>query len=88
MQHRDLPERWKNKIVEYLRARGVTDRDQLGALEFRPSSVVRLRFPDDSSAAFFHAFAIEASDSHEIGVFTEHCGYHIFPSVDTELSRD
>ena len=38
----------------------------------------------DGSQAFFRfAFFIQAPEWQELAVFTEHCGYHIFPIDDT-----
>lgn len=42
--------------------------------------VVRLRFEDGSEAVFQSAFCVHHAEDDEIGVFTEHCGYHVFSS--------
>lgn len=44
-----------------------------------------LRFEDGSSALFKHAFCLKDEERDEIAVFTEHCGYHIFPLIGTEI---
>jgi hypothetical protein len=84
MKHNDLPQRWKEKIENYLIQSGKSYK-KLSAFEFNSSNTVNLKFPDGSSARFRYAFVIYAPELNEIGVFTEHCGYHIFPFEDTEI---
>ena len=77
MKHIDLPQRWKRKIIEYLKSQG-EDRDTLEAFDFFPNRIVRIKFEDESYAEFKYALVINAPEFREVGVFTEHCGYHIF----------
>ncbi|MCP4379728.1 MAG: hypothetical protein GY794_26605 [bacterium] len=86
MKHRDLPERWKQKIREYLRSQGVEDRDELNAYDFFTEQVVKIKFEDDSYAELYYPLVIEAPEFNEAGVFTEHCGYHIFSMGGTHIS--
>ena len=44
-------------------------------------------FDDGSTASFRYAILIEAPALNEIGIFTEHCGYHIFPLGGTHIAR-
>ena len=81
MRHDDLPEHWKNKIEEYLRAKG-QKRDKLGTSDFPANSTVRIRFEDESQVEFRYAFVIEAPEFRQVAVFTEHCGYHLFQSYE------
>lgn len=83
MKYEDLPQRWKTKIIEYLRSKGEGKRTQLSAYDFSLNQKVKLTFEDESFAEFKYAFVIEAPELGEIGVFTEHCGYHIFYSGGT-----
>ncbi len=78
-QVQDLPERWRSKLAVYLSAKG---RSRLGAGDF-PSTGLRICFPDDSEARFRYAFAIQDDEYGEVAVFTEHCGYHVFPGIET-----
>ncbi len=78
MKHADLPERWKQKIAEHLDKEGRKEDSKLSAFDFNPNQEVELKFEDDSFANFKYAFIIRAPEFGEIGVFTEHCGYHIF----------
>ena len=77
MKHEDLPQRWKDRILRYLRSKGETSTDRLSAGEFS-TDVAKIQFEDGSSAEFRFSVVIEASEFGEVGVFTEHCGYHIF----------
>ena len=79
MRHIDLPERWKNKVQDYLTAKGETKYKTLSTSDFTAYSTVKIRFEDDSKVEFKYAFVIKAPEFNEVGVFTEHCGYHLFP---------
>jgi hypothetical protein len=48
---------------------------------------VHIKFEDDSEAKFEFAIFIKEPQLQEIGVFTEHCGYHIFPLGGTHVAR-
>lgn len=78
MRHEDLPERWQRRLVEHLRARGEETFDRLSAYDFASAKTVRLEFEDESFAEFRYAFVLEMEGWNEVGVFTEHCGYHLF----------
>jgi len=86
MKHDDLPDRWKAKIKEYLLSLGVDDREELSAYEFFANQVVKITFEDDSFAQFNYPLVIEAPELNEVGIFTEHCGYHIFSMAGTHIS--
>lgn len=77
MKHEDLPERWANKLREYLRDELRSERDTLSAADFNQQSI-RINFEDGSSAFFNYAFYLLDRDLNEIAIFTEHCGYHVF----------
>lgn len=66
-------------VREHIRRTRGEDRDHLSAYDFPAGQSVRLRFPDGSFAFFEHAFVIEDRDRQRVAVFTEHCGYHVFP---------
>lgn len=86
MKHEDLPLRWKEKIKEWLKSQGEEQRDELNASDFYANSVAKLKFEDDSFAEFYYPIIIEAPELNEVGVFTEHCGYHIFNLAGTHIS--
>jgi hypothetical protein len=85
MRHNDLPERWKAKLQDYLIQKGSRYKT-LGASDFPIDTVIQIHFEDDSKAEFKYAFVLEAPDFAEIGLFTEHCGYHIFQAGSLEIS--
>jgi hypothetical protein len=82
---RDIPDDWKPRLREYLRERCGEDRDRLLASDFSARQSVIIRFADGSQVLFRHAFAIRDEAKREVAVFTEHCGYHVFPLGDAEV---
>lgn len=90
MQNTDLPLRWKERIERFTDERYGSDykhRGSLGADNFPRDSCVSVRFPDGSEAKFRYAFFIQAPEWQEVAVFTEHCGYHIFPLIDLRIEQ-
>src|SRR5215470_2708775 len=90
MQKRELPERWIGRLQRYTDEKYGLDYAHGGTLnasDFAASSLVSVGFPDGSYALFRHAFFITAPDWKEVVVFTEHCGYHIFPLVDLQIEQ-
>jgi hypothetical protein len=80
-----VPESWKPRLRQYLRERCGEDRDRLLANDFPCGQCVMIRFPDRSHVFFQHALAITDEKAGEVAVFTEHCGYHVFPMADAEV---
>lgn len=78
MRYDDLPERWKVKLQQHVATTGGGEFRGLSASDFL-SSTVAITFEDDSRVEFKYAFVVEAPEFREVAVFTEHCGYHIFP---------
>ncbi len=87
MKHADLPERWKKRLIQWIRQFSDHHRTELSAADFPMSYQIAMRFVDDSQAQFDHAIAIEEPLLDEIGIFTEHCGYHVFPLAGTHIAR-
>ena len=85
MRHEDLPPRWREQIEQLVQKRRPSSLKELSAYDF-PDQSLKIEFPDGSQAKFEYAFAIELGK--ELGVFTEHCGYHIFPSHGLEVEGD
>lgn len=85
MEDGDLPTRWKERIERWVQTRTGGKRSRLEAADFPNANVAHIEFPDGSAAKFRFAVVIEAPEISEVGVFTEHCGYHIFPFVDTRV---
>lgn len=82
MNQADLPERWKIKLSEYLIATKSKYRS-LGAESFVNN--LKIEFSDGSNSYFNFAFYLTDKEENEVAVFTEHCGYHIFPLFATNL---
>jgi len=87
MKHADLPERWKRKLAVWNSKFGHQEGIELSAMDFSMGHAIRILFDDESEALFRHAIVIEAPDLDEIGVFTDHCGYHIFSLGGTHVAR-
>ncbi len=86
MEFEDLPERWKTKIETYLKSKGETNRNKLLCDDFSINEIVEIKFEDGSYAEFRYPLVIKAPEYSEIGVFTEHCGYHIFNLMGTVIT--
>jgi len=78
-----VPERWQQQFDTFLDENISGEHRDLGSFNFRHS--VFIRFPDGSHVMFRYAFYLIDRNLNEIAVFTEHCGYHIFPIFDTEI---
>ena len=81
MRHEDLPQRWKDKIKEYLSEKGSDygkKYERLSLYEFSDNLNLKIAFDDGSYAFFQDAFYWIDNERKEVAVFTEHCGYHIF----------
>ena len=73
-------EAWADELAEYLgRPSAKILEDGLDAVAFPSNSSVDLLFEDGSSASFRYAFVLDSVARGLIAVFTEHCGYLIFP---------
>lgn len=82
MRHQDLPERWKARVTELAMAQSDSKFKTFGAHGFG-NQHLRITFDDGSYVFFRYAFCLTDSEANEIAIFTEHCGYHIFPAVGT-----
>jgi len=82
MREHELPERWRTRVIEHARSLSAGKYQGLGVSAFGNQNI-RLTFPDGSEAVFRYAFVLTDENAQEIAVFTEHCGYHVFPLLDT-----
>ena len=87
MKHKDLPDRWQERLLAWLQVNRSDHRTQLSASDFSSSHYVSLSFEDGSEAKFEFAIFIEDPALREVAVFTEHCGYHIFPLGGTDVKK-
>ena len=80
MKHKDLPQRWKNRIKEYL-LKNVSEYSRkymrFSVYDFSDNLNLKITFDDGSNAFFKDAFYWLDTESKEIAVFTEHRGYHL-----------
>jgi hypothetical protein len=81
----EVPSHWRKHVREYIRARSGESREHLLAHDFHPGRSVRLGFPDGSYVLFRYAFYIRNEEAGELAVFTEHCGYHVFPAAEVDV---
>jgi hypothetical protein len=82
MKQTDLPQRWQERLQKYLLEIG-SKYNSLSAEAFIYD--LRIEFGDGSNALFCYAFYWTDKELNEFIVFTEHCGYHIFPLFDTKI---
>jgi hypothetical protein len=82
MKQEDLPQRWRDRLQQHLLEIG-SKYKELSADAFHND--LKITFADRSNAFFYYAFYWIDEELNEIAVFTEHCGYHIFPLFDTIL---
>jgi hypothetical protein len=81
----NLPIHWQQWIEQYAKEASNGKWNRLGASDFDGS--VKIRFSDGSFLMFEYAFYAIDEAKNELAVFTEHCGYHVFPlSDDLEYS--
>jgi hypothetical protein len=83
---RVVPVEWKPRLRAYLRRKCGQERDRLSAGDFSTRQSVHVHFADGSFALFRHAFAVPDEAGRAVMVFTEHCGYHVFPVGPAEVS--
>ena len=82
MRQKDLPQRWQDKLQNHLKEIG-SKFSELSADAFQND--LKVTFADGSRAFFLYSFYWIDKELKKIAVFTEHCGYHIFPLIDTKL---
>lgn len=71
-----LPSHWQENVEEYLTRPGA-EYNQISVADFNAD--IRIKFEDGSNAFFENAFYLPDTEVQEIAIFTEHCGYHVFP---------
>lgn len=84
MKHDDLPKRWLSRLESHLVQLG-SDRKQLSAYEFQHD--LKIAFGDGSFVFFKYALCLKDETLNELAIFTEHCGYHIFPLEETQVEE-
>jgi hypothetical protein len=57
----------------------------LGAGDFKLDESIEVKLADGSTMSLRYAFAVMDVQQNLVGIFTEHCGYFCFSTVDMEL---
>lgn len=81
-----LPGHWQKWLEAWCLEKSEGKTKRLTAYDFESGSSVVLRFEDGSFAQFDGAFYAHDCEKGELAVFTEHCGYHIFPDSNLDFS--
>jgi hypothetical protein len=79
---------WADELAAYLgrSADGIRSRG-LAAGDFPSGSELHILLIDGSTVRFRHAFHLIRESEQALAVFSEHCGYHVFPLHDATVSR-
>lgn len=80
-----IPNGFEDLIREHVERQGRAWRGHLSIYDFAGDKAVRFTFPDGSLAHFNFAFFIQHPTRRVVAVFTEHCGYHVFPSGEVSV---
>jgi hypothetical protein len=75
-----IPPGFDHLLADHLRATGGNPNRGIGASNFPHNQSVLIKCVDGSFAHFHHAFILHDPARKQTAVFTEHCGYHVFPS--------
>jgi hypothetical protein len=83
-----LEREWASELASYF-GKSVDDLAQRIRPWFTfPSGTVRIELMDGSVVQFNYAICITSESKKAIGVFTEHCGSHIFPYHEARVYRN
>jgi hypothetical protein len=79
---------WAEELSEYLnRPAELIRKDGLSAVDFPTNELLHIKLMDGSFVQFECAFYVVNPKKYAIAVFTEHCGYHLYPFHDAVISR-
>lgn len=79
---------WAEELSQHLgRSAHQIRHEGLGAADFPASSSLHIKLMDGSFVQFESAFHVVNPKKYAIAVFTEHCGYHVFPIHDAVVTR-
>ena len=79
-----LPHHWQIIVREYLE-NTESRYSELSVADFTHD--LRIKFEDGSNAFFNYAFYLIDHETKEVAVFTEHCGYHVFPFALSSIEK-
>lgn len=79
---------WADELAPLLRRSPDTIRSHgLSAGDFRDGGWLVIELMDGSTLRFRHAFHVIRESEQALAVFTEHCGYHVFPLHEARVTR-
>jgi hypothetical protein len=81
-----IPQGFEQLVRDHVLQASGDDREYLSAYEFPNGQSVAVWFPDGSYCYFEHAFFIKDGVRQLVAVFTEHCGYHVFPLQELRIA--
>lgn len=85
---KQLLSEWAEELSQHLsRPADQIRHEGLSAADFPTSSSLHIKLMDGSFVQFQCAFHVVNSKKYAIAVFTEHCGYHVFPFHDAVVTR-
>ncbi len=79
---------WAEELSAYLgRSPDAIRSHGLSARDFPGEGDLHIVLMDGSTVRFRYAFHVVRESEQALAVFTEHCGYHVFPLHDARVSR-
>ena len=79
---------WSEELSQHLgRSSEQIQQKRLGASDFPLNESLHIQLMDGSFVQFEYAFHLVSLAKRSIAVFTEHCGYHVFPLAGATVSR-
>ena len=79
---------WSEELSQHLgRSAEQIQQKGLSASDIPLNESLHIQLMDGSFVQFEYAFHLVSPAKRAIAVFTEHCGYHVFPSAGATVSR-
>ena len=79
---------WADELAAYLGRSADAIRSRgLSAGDFPSGTELQVVLMDGSTVRFRYAFHLIRESEQALAVFSEHCGYHVFPLHDAKVSR-
>jgi hypothetical protein len=76
---------WSDELGVHLGCSAAELQERPEAVIRFPVQTVRIDMMDGSSVQFKYAFFIVSDTKKAIGLFSEHCGHHVFPHHDAKV---
>lgn len=74
-----IADQWAEELATTLKT--TVEKIRAGEIDFfsLPLTTVHVKLMDGSFVEFRHSFFVVSEPKRAIAIFTEHCGYHVFP---------